>query len=98
MGIAWVRNLRDFAFKILSNIASYKMWILATATWLLARDSLSEYFWIILAALVISERFAEKLLGLGSFTGRMAARPPSCGCANTGPTQGAGERCDDHGA
>lgn len=96
MGIAWVRSLRDFEFKLLSNLASYKLWILATATWLLARDALSEYFWIILAALVISERFAEKLLGLGAFTGRMAARCPRHAAADdaltTGSAQGTGER------
>lgn len=100
-GIAAVRGWRDWVLKVAANVASYKIWILAAATWLLASDALSEYFWVILAALVISERFAEKLLGLGGFAGRRAARPPvrvGGGDENTDPAQGVGERCDQNGA
>ncbi len=53
MGIAFVRTVRDAAFKALSIIVSYKVWILTAATWLCAADRLSELYWFLLAVLVI---------------------------------------------
>ena len=88
MGIELVRSLRDAGFKALSILVSYKVWILATATWLVAGDRLSELYWFLLAVLIISTRAFEKVTGI-SFTGRTAAghsRP-----AITGTDQGAGE-------
>jgi hypothetical protein len=88
MGIEFVRTLRDAGFKALSIIVSYKVWILATATWLVAGDRLSELYWFLLAVLVISTRAFEKIAGI-PFTGRTAvghSRP-----ATTGTDQGAGE-------
>jgi|GEM_PF-1682650 len=88
MGITFVRSLRDAAFKALSIIVSYKIWILTAATWLCAADRLSELYWFLLAALVISTRSFEKAVGIG-FTGRTSAghsRP-----AITGADQGTGE-------
>jgi len=88
MGIEFVRTLRDAGFKALSIIVSYKVWILATATWLVAGDYLSELYWFLLAVLVISTRAFEKIAGM-TFTGRTSAghsRP-----ATTGTDQGAGE-------
>ena len=88
MGIEFVRTVRDAAFKALSIIVSYKIWILATATWLVAGDYLSELYWFLLAVLVISTRSFEKAVGIG-FTVRTSAghsRP-----AITGADQGAGE-------
>lgn len=88
MGIEFIRTLRDAGFKVLSNLVSYKLWIFAAATWLIARGDLSEWFWFALAVLIISTRAFEKLLGLG-FWGRTStghSRP-----AITGTDQGAGE-------
>jgi hypothetical protein len=88
MGITFVTSLRDAAYKALSIIVSYKVWILTAATWLCAADRLSELYWFLLAVLVISTRSFEKALGIG-FTGRTSAGRSSS--ARTGTDQGAGE-------
>lgn len=88
MGITWVRSLRDAGYKVLSNLVSYKLWILAAGTWLIARGDLSEWFWFALAVLIISTRAFEKLLGLG-YWGRTSAG--HSGPTITGTDQGAGE-------
>lgn len=77
MGIAIVHSINEALLKLLSNLTSYKLWILATATWALSADYISEYIWAALAVLVISERAFEKFLGIGFF-GRPAGRSSSC--------------------
>jgi hypothetical protein len=73
MGITFVTSLRDAGLKLLSNLTSYKLWMFAVATWLLSQDMISEWLWFVGFCLIISERFAEKVLGAGFF-GRIAAR------------------------
>lgn len=88
MGITFVNSLRDAAFKALSILVSYKIWLLTEATWLCAVDRMSGFYWFLLAVLVISTRSFEKALGIG-FQGRASAghsRP-----AITGADQGTGE-------
>lgn len=65
MGITIVRTLREALLKVASNLTSYKMWILATATWALSAGYISEWGWLALSVLVVSERAFEKFLGLG---------------------------------
>lgn len=90
MSITFVRSLRDAAFKALSILVSYKVWILTAATWLCAADRLSELYWFLLAVLVISTRAFEKVAGI-TFTGRTATGRSGRPAATTGTDQGAGE-------
>jgi hypothetical protein len=79
MGISFVHSVREAFLKLLSNLTSYKLWILTAGTWALAEDYISEWFWFGLAVLIISERAFEKFLGLGFFGRVSGARVVATG-------------------
>jgi hypothetical protein len=56
VGVVIVKSLQEAGLKVLSNIISYKMWILGLATWLLMEGKIENWHWFAIAMIVLGAR------------------------------------------